>query len=176
MWLVKLLLLVNNTKFFQRAVSVTYWGCCELSNILSRIMLRFFMYSAGLYRQRHDIYFMFIKSSPYTHLILRRVAQTWGKSFPINETFALWQLESVDASRYDILYWYRIDLNQYQTILRDQAFLKLLVYLITARGSVVGWGTMLQAGMSRVRVPMRWIFSIDLILPAALWPWGRLSL
>jgi hypothetical protein len=27
-----------------------------------------------------------------------------------------------------------------------------------ARGSVVGWGTMLQAGRSRVRVPMRWIF------------------
>jgi hypothetical protein len=29
---------------------------------------------------------------------------------------------------------------------------------ITARGSGVGWGTMLQAGRSRVRVPMRWIF------------------
>jgi hypothetical protein len=28
-----------------------------------------------------------------------------------------------------------------------------------ARGSVVGWGTMLQAGRSRVRVPMRWKFS-----------------
>jgi hypothetical protein len=28
-----------------------------------------------------------------------------------------------------------------------------------ARGSVVGWGTMLQAGRSRVRVPMRWNFS-----------------
>jgi hypothetical protein len=27
-----------------------------------------------------------------------------------------------------------------------------------ARGSVVGWGTMLQAGRSRVRVLMRWIF------------------
>jgi hypothetical protein len=28
----------------------------------------------------------------------------------------------------------------------------------TARGSVVGWGTMLHAGRSRVRVLMRWIF------------------
>jgi hypothetical protein len=28
-----------------------------------------------------------------------------------------------------------------------------------ARGSVVGWGTMLQAGRSWVRVPMRWNFS-----------------
>jgi hypothetical protein len=46
-----------------------------------------------------------------------------------------------------------------------------------ARGSVIGCGTMLEAGRSRVRFPMRSLdFSIDLILPGVLGPWDRLSL
>ena len=46
-----------------------------------------------------------------------------------------------------------------------------------ARGSAVGWGTALQVGRSRVRFLMVSLeFFIDIIFPAALWPWGWLSL
>jgi hypothetical protein len=45
-----------------------------------------------------------------------------------------------------------------------------------ARGSIVGWGTMLQAGRSPVRVADELEFFNYLILPAAQWPWGRLNL
>jgi hypothetical protein len=48
---------------------------------------------------------------------------------------------------------------------------------VWAHGSVGGWDTMPQTGRSRVRFPkMSLDFWIYLILSAAIWPWGRLSL
>ena len=45
------------------------------------------------------------------------------------------------------------------------------------RGGAVGWGTALRAGRSRLLLSMvSFQFFIDIILPAALWPWDRLSL
>ena len=50
-------------------------------------------------------------------------------------------------------------------------------YHIGVRSGAVGWGTALQVGRSRVRFRMVSLeFFIDIILPAAVWPWGWLSL
>jgi len=48
---------------------------------------------------------------------------------------------------------------------------------VEARGSTVGWGTALQARRSRIWFPMvSSEFFNHITLPAALWPWGWLSL
>jgi len=52
-----------------------------------------------------------------------------------------------------------------------------IIIFLGARSSTVGWGTALQVGRSRVRFSIMWLeFFIDIILPAALWSWGWLSL
>jgi hypothetical protein len=48
--------------------------------------------------------------------------------------------------------------------------------ILGMRGGEVECGTALHAGRSRVRFPMRTLeLFIDIILPAALWPGGRIS-
>jgi hypothetical protein len=48
---------------------------------------------------------------------------------------------------------------------------------VGARSGAVGWGTALLTGRLQLRFPVAALeFVIDTILPAALWPWGRLSL
>jgi len=48
---------------------------------------------------------------------------------------------------------------------------------VGARDGTFGWSTALQAGSSRFRFPMVSLkFIIGIILPVALWPWGRFSL
>ena len=53
----------------------------------------------------------------------------------------------------------------------------VIFYQQGARSSAVDWGTALQAGRSQVRFPVVSLESLNgIIIPAALWSWGRLSL
>jgi hypothetical protein len=71
-------------------------------------------------------------------------------------TYDLYQHVCLSASHFAI---YSINWRFFMKFIMD----------VGARGSVVVWGTMLQAGRSRVRFPMRSLdYSIYLILPMAL--------
>jgi hypothetical protein len=55
----------------------------------------------------------------------------------------------------------------------EQVLTEIALHLRGSRGCAVGWGNTLQAGRSRVRLPMVPLeFFIDAILTAALCPWG----
>jgi len=86
-------------------------------------------------------------------------------------------LNEIGWSDFWILSW-KLSLLRHSTVFHT-LHKKMLGYYPTlgARGSAVDWGTALNVGRSRVRFPMVSLeFFIDIILPAALWPWGWLSL
>jgi len=62
-----------------------------------------------------------------------------------------------------------------KTTVISQIYVLYIIKSIGARGGTFGWGTALQAGRLRVRLPMVPLeFCVYIILPAA--PWGRISL
>ena len=69
-----------------------------------------------------------------------------------------WHISSVNSQDEQLLLWH-------------------LKSPLGARSGTVGWGTTLQARRSRVRFLMVSLeFFIDIILPATVWSWDRLSL
>ena len=72
---------------------------------------------------------------------------------------------------------WELQMSHNESAIRDTCEIWQSWYSMGARGGAVGWGTALQDGRSRVRFPMVSLeFFIDIILLAAVWPWGRLSL
>jgi hypothetical protein len=62
-------------------------------------------------------------------------------------------------------------------ITKNAAAILTVLYSFAWDSDTVGWGTVLQAGMSWVWFPMVALeFFIDIILPGTLWLWGWLSL
>jgi hypothetical protein len=88
-------------------------------------------------------------------------------------TYKIWESHS------EISLWlYRITINSLDSAVADDSNCSPVLFRVyrVSGGSLVRWGTMLQAERSRVQFPMRLLDFFNLsILPAALWPLDRFS-
>jgi hypothetical protein len=142
------------------------------------------------------------RTSRWTQLCHKELSKIFVPvRFNFNFSVNLAELQLVEASSYRSCFWYGKNSSRSRYIAIAHNFPKGYEFIVEfllqlnhsrhlfnqlksttisltgARGSIVGWGTMLKAVRSWVWIPMRSLdFSIDLTLPAALWPWDRLSL
>ena len=101
-----------------------------------------------------------------------------------NTFFPKWCHPRVIIDNQLLLSVYVIDIYRSSLILffmlKMSLFFPLIIQTPNYKGvrcGAVSWGTALQSGRSRVHFPLASLeFFIDIILPVALWPWGRLSL